>query len=201
VGSHIFGFRTQIKIIEHGNPGNGFITNEFWLLNYSGHNSWIELGYMDDRFSPELQYFFAVNDETGIFTNTIIGYVPKEEIGRVVTFSVHQLSREDRFRISVNGPITRFSTVTDVHMWPGEEGGHVEMGQELAGTTGAKASVAIFDQNFVYVRNAGWQPLVEPLEGPFLAVSRPPFGEWLWPPTMFSREGGLFATRCCTQVP
>jgi hypothetical protein len=73
VGDHILGFLTQIHI-SGISPGDGFVTNEIWLRNYTGVSSWIELGYEQDV--RPLHYFWAQSDETGLFTPHELGDIP-----------------------------------------------------------------------------------------------------------------------------
>ena len=55
--------------------------------------------------------------------------------------------------VSVDGSKTHFSTTVQVNLWDGVYGGHVEAGQELAGSTGAAASLVTFVDNQLYDQN------------------------------------------------
>src|SRR4051812_2630497 len=58
-GDHVTGFRTTFTVVSKLHPGNGFVTNEFWLDNYTGNIGWIELGYELNTVEP-LHYFVGI---------------------------------------------------------------------------------------------------------------------------------------------
>ena len=44
LSNHLTGFRSTFTV-RRMLPGDGFVTNEFWLSHYSGNWAWIEIGY------------------------------------------------------------------------------------------------------------------------------------------------------------
>lgn len=206
IGQRITGFRTIVTISGSLAPGNGFVTNEFWLKNYSGAVGWIELGYISNGVEP-LHYFYAiVNPATGIFRQTTISTIPREDIEGRVTLDVHQIAPNE-FEISVNGPATQFSTTENVSLWSGSEGGYVDVGMELAGTTGAYASITMFVKNQVYDTRHR-RRFAAGSDGYGVTTHNPPYGEWLQSPAasptaspaaspVAGPEGGTFITYCC----
>jgi hypothetical protein len=193
VGDHITGFLSRIVVSSKLLPGDGFITNEFWLRNYTGTSSWIEVGYIQNTVE-RLHYFWAQNNENGVFTKQSAGDVPVEELDTPVTFIVRQV-QSDRFEVRIDGVKTHFKTETALHLWAGTSGGYVELGQELAGTTGAAAGIVTFDRNRVR-DSQGWKWLVNESAG--ATADEPPYGGWLAIPKNDAMEGGVFSTHCCT---
>ena len=193
LGDHLAGFRTTFTVVQQFLPGDGFVTNEFWLTNYQGNDGWIELGYQVN--SIELKYFWAVLDpDTGIFTKHDIGPIPPEEVATRVVFDIHQTA-EDTFVISIDGSKTHFATTAHVNLWDGSYGGHVKMGQELAGSKGAAASLAMFVENQVY-DSSSRRRFATAGDGPSEKVDKPPYGGWMQQPAV-GNQGGVFSTYCC----
>jgi hypothetical protein len=195
IGDHLTGFRSTFTVVKDPRPGNGFVTNEFWLSNYSGTQAWIEIGYIQNTVEP-LHYFWAVLDpDTTVFKRTRIADVPPSELGERVTFDIHQTA-PGTFSLSVDGPTTKFATSVTVNLWSGMYGGYVDMGMELAGTDGATAPVATFVRNTVY--DSTLHPrYARASDGAGESIGKPPYGGWLQTPTE-SPDGGVFITHCCS---
>lgn len=194
VGDHLTGFRSTFTVVKELRPGNGFVTNEFWLKNYSGVVAWIEIGYMQNTVE-QLHYFWAVLDpDTALFRSTMIADVPGAEFGERVTFDIHETA-PSVFSLSVDGPTTKFATSVTVNLWVGTDGGYVDMGMELAGTDGAVAPVATFVNNTVY--DSTFRPrYAKASDGSGETIGKPPYGGWLQKPAD-SPDGGVFITHCC----
>lgn len=192
LGDHILGFQTRVYITENITPGNGFVTNEFWLRNYSGTSSWIEVGYQRTTLG-NIRYFWSQNDENGNFRNHDLHDVPPDELGTAVTLTIQQLQPRV-FGVAIEGRTTHFAVETNVKMWDGAHGGYAEMGQELAGTAGATAGFASFERNRVKTES-GWKWFVASTVGS--DEHKPPYGSWIADPTTEEREGGVFTTQCC----
>ena len=80
-------------------------------------------------------------------------------------------------------------------MWQGREYGSVTIGQELAGTTGAAAPMALFLYNRLFEQIGGQGGHFENVDSS-VSENAPPYGGWLaTPPT--SDNGGSFFTQCC----
>ena len=194
LGDHLTGFRSTFTVVGRFLAGDGFITNEFWLNNYNGTNGWIEIGYQANGIdSPK--YFWAVLDpDTGFFKKYDIGPIPQEEMGTRVDFDIHQIA-EDVFIISIEGTKTHFSTTVDINLWDGTYGGYAVLGQELAGSKGAVASLAEFVHNQVYDKNFKRRFATE-IDSSSEKIDKPPYGGWLQKPAA-GIEGGTFSTYCC----
>jgi len=197
-GEHLTGFRSTISVVGNISPGQGFITNEFWLISSQETIGWIEVGYIVSAHEL-LHYFWAVLDpDTHIFTRHEIGAVPKGEIGTRVTFDIHEIS-EDNFVISIDGSITHFSTTTQVNLWDGNHGGHIDLGMELAGSNGAVSSFAEFVENKVYDNKISQLPrFANESDSPSESIGQPPYGGWLQKPAA-GNYGGVFSTYCCAR--
>lgn len=127
VGDHVLGFQTRVHVTSNMSPGDGLITNEFWLANYTGTSSWLEVGYKREALG-KIKYFWAQNDENGHYSSHDLHDVPPEELDSAVTLTIHQMQR-DRFMVSIKGRRTDFAAVTDIHMWDADRGGYARIGQ------------------------------------------------------------------------
>jgi len=194
VGDHLTGFSTKVTVAGTFQPGNGLITNEFWLNNYSGNRGWIELGYKG-VVGEVPHYFWAQMDPADFaFTFTDIAVVPQAEVGTQVTFDVHQTGT-DTFLLSIDGAVTRWSRSITLGLWPGTSGGTVTLGQELGGTDGGQASLALFADNRVY--DQAFVPhFASGSDFPGQKIDGPPYGGWLQVPDA-GNAGGVFSTYCC----
>lgn len=195
VGDHLTGFRTTISVVSNLLGGDGFITNEFWLINYSGDNGWIELGYSAGKYELPKYFWARLDPDSHIYQSHDIVTIPQEEIGTRVTFDVHQTG-EDTFVLSVEGGSTHFSTTVTANLWDGAYGGYAHVGQELEGSTGAVASLAMFVDNHVYDQSFNLHLATEADHALDEDVDKPPFGGWMQKPAS-DNQGGVFATHCC----
>ncbi|MGZ3488658.1 MAG: hypothetical protein ACXVBY_17555, partial [Isosphaeraceae bacterium] len=194
IGDHITGFSSDIWIAERMQPENGFITNEFWLNGFTGVSSWIEIGYIQNSVE-QLHYFWAENDENGIFHKETIANVPTTEVGTSVRFAIIQVAT-DTFRLEVKAGTTHFSREIHLHLWDDWQGGYIEAGQELAGTDmagtgGAEASLAQFTDMLTFTRFSKAR-----VDKAAFDVDGPPYAGWLVMPPA-PEPGPAFATWCC----
>jgi len=196
VGNHATGFRTMISVVNSFQGGTGFLTNEFWIFPYDGNLSWIEIGYQASPTQLRKYFWATLDPTTSIFRSHDIGNVPTAEVGSEVTFDVHQTG-EHQFALSVQGNVTHFDTTITVNLWDGTYGGYMNLGQELAGDSGAVGSLATFKNNQVY--DGSLQPhfITDSEVVGSESQARPPFAGWLERPAMGNR-GGVFSTWCCT---
>jgi hypothetical protein len=201
LSGHLTGFRSTITVVGRFVPGDGLVTNEFWLVNDNdgGVVGWIEVGYVLDRFEqpPMPKYVLAVKDpDFGALVIHDIGFgpIPQEEINTGVVFDIHQTA-EDTFVVSVDGSKTHFSETVHANLWDGTKGGFVQLGQELQGTSGVVASFATFVDNQVYDQHFQRRFATEG-DGPSEEVGKPPYGGWMQLPTA-GKQGGVFSTYCC----
>lgn len=193
VGDHATGFQTTITVAGVFEAGDGLITNELWLRNYTGGQGWIELGYKHE-LNGTLQYFWGRKDPaTADFSFENIGPVPAAEVGTPVTFDVHQTGT-DTFLLSIDGGVTRWSKPLTLALWSNASGGYVLLGMELGGRDGGQASLAMFVDNKVY--DTAFHPrFANAGDFPGQTIHGPPYGGWLqWPD---AGQGGVFSTRCC----
>jgi hypothetical protein len=194
LGSHVTGFRTTITVASNFRPGDGFLTNEFWLNNFTGVKAWLEVGYKTDT-AGRLDYFWGILDPTtAMFTAHELGVVPAEEVGTPVVFDIHQTA-DGEFLVSVEGSVTHVSRQVSVQLWSGASGGWVSLGQELAGKQGAQAALTTFTHNQVYDAAFTRRP-VGAVDRPSESADAPPFGGWLLTPDG-GNVGEVFATHCC----
>jgi len=73
--------------------------------------------------------------------------------------------------------------------------GFAQLGQELAGSNGAVASLAMFVDNQVYDKSFRRRFATES-DGPSEDVNKPPHGGWMQIPAA-GNQGGVFSTYCC----
>jgi hypothetical protein len=200
LGSHATGFRTTVTVANRFLPGDIFITNEFWLTNYNGNNGWIEIGYQYQRYLEERYFWAQLDPDTTNFTSHEIAPVPAEDIGTRVTIDVHQIG-DNQFQLSLESGSMSFTMPINLHLWDGTYGGTVKVGTELAGSTGAQASLAEFVDNQVY-DTSFQRHFVTELAGPD-SIDSPPYGGWLQQPSDAAgadgggSPGGVFSTYCC----
>jgi hypothetical protein len=143
IGDHLTRFRSTISVVDRFFGGDGFVNNEFWLVNYNGQGGWIELGYQASTYQLP-KYFYAVLDpDTQTYISHDIAEIPQEELGTRVSFDVHQTA-DNTFVVSVERTKAHFSTSVTVHLWDATYGGYVNLGQELAGKRNAAANLAMF---------------------------------------------------------
>ena len=196
LGDHTTGMRTTISIPTTLQGGNGFLNNEFWLSNYSGNEGWIELGYQANQYQLPKYFWAQLDPDTGVYTDHDIADIPESEFGSEVTFDVHQTG-ENAFQVSVDGPTTKFSTTTSLHLWNGAYGGSVKLGMEIAGTSGAVATLATFKHNTVYSDQFRPHEATEDDLPTEASQDEPPCAGWLEMPSALT-PGGVFSTHCCT---
>lgn len=198
LGDHFTGFTTTMSVVKNFHGGDGFITNEFWLSNYNGVNGWIEVGVSSTEISGGNgnEYFYAFLDpETALFHHFTISPVPDDEIGSRVVLDVHQIA-DNTFSVSVKGSKTNFTNTIQVHLWDGFYGGSIKIGQELAGSNGAQASLTEFVENKFY--KGSTLRYVDELNLPSESIGQPPYGGWLEKPTS-TNKGGIYSTYCCVR--
>ena len=194
LGPRLTGFRTTMTVANKFIPGKGFVNNEFWLENTDGNWGWIEIGYEANPVQLTKYFWALLNPETGIYQSHDIGTIPQGEFGTRVTFDVHQTA-DSTFAISVDGTVTHFQTTAVVPLWAGNFGGAINLGTELAGDSGASASLAEFVDNQVYDQKFRMR-FADSTDNPSEDVGKPPFGGWMQKPATGNR-GGVFATYCC----
>lgn len=171
-----------------------------WLKPLFTGSGWIEAGYADGIFTPgEIDYFWAENDNTsGLFVKHFVSTVPQADFGQ---YAIIQISNDgpDRtssssFTVSIRNQATNFSTSTSNALWNGSgNSADVNLGQELAGTSGAAAGL-VFYVNNAYQSASGLWPLET--SGGTVISDLPPFAQWVQIPAP-GNNGGTFYTECC----
>lgn len=182
--------------------GNIFIDDETWLIDYfaSGDpNSgayWVEAGETNDGLGTE--YFFAENKTYWGFQSYDLGAVAPSDIhaGNWIAFKIEQDSKDTtQWNVTISrakdGTVLFTGQSTENPMTPNT----VIEGQELAGSSGAQAPLAVFSDNRVV--KAG-KSKVQTNDGT-VRRDNPPNADW-FPgnnkPSQTS-NGGLFFTDCC----
>src|SRR5258708_7583181 len=186
----IRGWQARIDVVPVMEGGDGLITDEFWLAMFSG-SYWIEMGYGAGIFANENYYFWAETDP-GVWLNKHpLGVGSSADYSGWATFAVYQAGSSN-FAISVQTPTVSYAATSNFPYFsdPMTEG-YVNMGQELAGSTGAVADYATFADN----REFSGGQWAYATGGIMADAGDPPYGAWTpaseWPP------GGLFWTECC----
>jgi hypothetical protein len=185
----IRGFQTKVNVVSM-NPGDGFITDEFWLSG-SNCSCWIETGYKADQTG---QYYYWGQQAPGSsFGFTDLGPVTAADLGQWATFTIQQISPQS-FSIEVVTPTHSYVvTVNNSYLSDPNALAYVQVGQELAGTTGATANYAFFEYNKLFV-GGSWSYITT---AGAIKQDAPPYGGWLGTPSS-SNPGGIFLTQCCS---
>ncbi len=183
-------------------PGDGFIDDEMWLLAENGPG-WIEAGYWSDVAYGQ-NYFWAETDETtGVFVYHVLGPVMQADVGHYVGVLIAgeggDLATTSQFRVLVASQTARYD-ITPIKnaMWsPGpDKFGKVYFGQELAGSSGARANYVFFTWNSWKDRYGGWWS--QTTDEFANVIGKPPYGGWIVPPSLDpDRTGGMYFTECC----
>jgi hypothetical protein len=206
--SEIFGYRTSISVTNQMARGDGFIDDEMWLLAFNGPG-WIEAGYMYDFFGQG--YFWAENDEnTGIFVSHSVGPVSPGRDDYVLVEILNNGSNKktsDQFLVVLVASNAAGTTtmawdsgaVTNA-MWSAgsDQFALVNFGQELAGSQGALAGLAVFVNNSWMDSNGIWRLQTADTT---VDIASPPYGGWIQTPSSSLQSsqpnGGTFFTECC----
>jgi hypothetical protein len=199
------GFSMELTAVSL-NPGDGFIDDEGWLVDYPGGAengmSWVETGELNEGFSTD--YFWAYGEHwcqdaqqfmffdlgpvapADLTNNTWIAYQVQQDSKTPSTWNV-------TISYAQTGQVLFSEAATGVSMSPNT----VIEGQELQGTTGASAKLAFFSYNEI---SHGGTESFESNPGT-VASGNPPHAGW-WPDsdptqTYGSGIGGIFFTWCC----
>jgi len=196
-GGHVSGESTDIYIAPLTAPNDGgFVDNETWLVDLTGPY-WVEIGYSTFG-SSSVQYFWADSRPGSTYYEHPMASVAGNEYGTRPQFAI-QHGSGNSWVASIVGPGSNFGgswTSTNNTM----TGNDIQIGQELAGTTGASANYANFtinvwygyyDGSFHYQTNSG-----QDLNLAYGSTSNPPYGGWDVIPQN-STTGGQFTTNCC----
>ena len=201
--SEIFGYSSNITVTTDMAPGDGFINDEMWLRAEDGPG-WIEAGYIDDQFSQH--YFWAENDEnSGIFVSHMVAPVSSTDTSVLVQILNNGKNKQtsDDFLVVLvstnasgtnnmawdSGPITNAMWSVGFDQWA-----EINFGQELAGSSGARANTVVFVNNRWLDSNGIWRFQTDDMS---LAAGAPPYDGWIQTPSVSQSNGGAFFTECC----
>lgn len=185
------GYTTNIYTTEYITPGDGFITNEFWLTSIDC-SCWIEVGYKSESVTG-LRYFWAQRRASdGLFIRHDLGPVPAADLGHYGIYDIHETAN-GTFSISIVNQATNIQDSTSYPIWTQHHWGEVTLGQELQGSTGASAGLVLFLYNSWY--DGAGHKHYETHSGA-LKADKPPYADWLQTPTS-TPNGGSFYTECC----
>lgn len=200
------GVSMLMNTINPGSSGSGdvFFSDETWLLQ--GFNElvgWVEAGQLDDRFGG-LRYFWAEmfipqsrDFHDIVFIEHDLGPVSSAD-ATAGTFVDIRRTEPDRFAVRVLASEHSFSAQAENFMWTrAKDVGDIEIGLELAGTTGAFAPPVSMHPRYwdaTGVRREWTLPSSEPT--PIGLPADPPIqAGWLTPP---GPSGATWLTSCCT---
>jgi hypothetical protein len=187
----------------------GFLNNEMWLADYqtracaaNGFGScWVEAGFHAFDGGGNPIYFWA--DARPLSSNTYNNhFLNQADLADFEHFMIIQDARNGAqgvFQIWIyndSHSVLFQGTSTSNNMSPNA----INMGSELAGTSGASASLGQFQRNIFAVKPLGPEFVFwynrETDEGT-VTSNAPPNGSWLIDPSLPSPEGGIFTTNCC----
>jgi hypothetical protein len=183
----------------------GFIDNETWLVDFDSYTCannaeracWVEAGYgtfydYDTNTSPNI-YFWA--DSRPLY----LGYTehplyPVSSSDKNVIINIYTGSNYNWY-VNMYPSYSQYyqEQSTDNEMVPA----HIELGQELQGTSGASAPTASFQFNGYYIGPADKLAFDYFTRGQdYSEISRPPYGRWVAVPDS-QNSGGEWITSCC----
>jgi hypothetical protein len=193
--------------------GDLFFTNETWLT--SGFNewvAWVEAGQLYDLLG--LQYFwaelFVPQDQKadGIFFHTVrLGDITPTDAssGTVVTI---RRTTPNTFGVRILAAGSSFAASTTNFIWAQRDYGGIELGMELAGTSGAHVPVVSYQPSWIADAAPVTRPWTIPATGtssgtssgtstgaPAVSTDPPTNGGWIQPPS--DPQGGIWYTSCC----
>jgi hypothetical protein len=190
-------------------PG-GFIDDEMWLIDRTTPSCsvspfgscWVEAGYWT-QYAPFFSedYFWADAPPTGGLFVHVLGGVPDRDYGAPSHFMI---VRDDR---TAARPYLAFIYSGSGTFYAGTSTGNtmvaneIDIGQELAGASGAGAPSATFTRNIWAVQGLGPEYVfwyrAQTAAGAVISRN-PPFAQWvILPGAAGAPEGGQFSTRCC----
>jgi len=181
--------------------GDIFVDDEGWLVDYFAPGDpikgayWAEAGEINEGFGTD--YFWAQNTKSGGFSYTDLGAVDPSDIsaGNWIAFTIKQSeTTSDRWNVIISRAstgATLFSAQSTSN--PMSPNAIIE-GQELAGSSNAKAPLALFSENqAIHGSSISFQTA----DGS-VTDDRPPNAGWFGAskPSQTS-NGGYFFTDCC----
>ena len=177
---------------------DGFIDNETWY-NQDNCVCWIEAGYSTytHHTTTTVNYFWAdIRPGDGQVNEHPLNQIPANDYGNQVALTIVR-SGPQTFTVGVHSPYTNLTEYSTRNTMA--DGNDIQIGQELAGTTGgAYAPKAYYQNNAWY--NDSYQRILQQTDGTPQSFNAPP-------PTMViavnasSYPGGYYATFCCGSQP
>lgn len=206
-----FGAYSDIMQVTMGCPSGcgGFVDNEIWLIDTKtgGCTSngfgmcWVEAGYFFEDGSGHAQFFWA--DARPMTSNTFNLHIlgSTDPVGTTNHFMIVKDGRGAAgvFQVWVysDGLSTLYQGTSTNNAMRADR---IDVGQELAGTSGAFAGRASIARNIWAVRALGpdfvFQYSPQTNTGG-VTSGNPPFASWAVDPASPGPEGGLLTTRCC----
>jgi len=207
-----FGAYADLTQVAMGCPAGcgGFVDDEIWLIDTKssgcGSNGfgvcWVEAGYIFTDGSSSAQFFWADGRPltSSAFNLHILG--PTDPAGTTDHYMIIKDGRGGSgiFQVWVynDGLSTLYQGTSTSNTMSGNR---IDIGQELAGTTGASAGTANFTRNIWAVQALGpeyvfWYNRQTDKGG--VGSANPPVASWaIDPAAPPPPEGGEFTTRCC----
>jgi hypothetical protein len=205
-----FGAFSSILQIAMNCPSNcgGFINNEIWLVDFRSQACvsnafqacWVEAGFHAFAGQGNPYYFWA--DSRPLASNTYNNhFLNQADSGDFDHFMIIEDARgapgvyqvwiySDNLSVLFNGTSTSNTMSANT----------IQIGTELAGTTGGSAAPSQFQKNIWAVKPLGsdytfwYNTQVD--DGVILSQS-PPNASWLIDPSLPGSNGGIFTTNCC----
>jgi hypothetical protein len=186
-------------------PGDVFFTDETWLMEGSNDIvSWVEAGQFDERFKG-LIYFWAEmflpqsRDFHGlVFTEHDLAPISSADATAGTTVQIRRTA-PDLFTVRVLTSEHTYTAQAENFMWTrAKDFGDIEMGLELAGTTGAFAPPVSMQPRWWDATGAlhEWSLPSSPSPAIGTPSPEPPVqAGWLTPP---GPNGAVWLTSCCT---
>jgi hypothetical protein len=176
----------------------GFVDNEIWLNDYnnsgcSGNVCWVEAGYwtVSGAFSTTVNYFWADNRPGGGLNVHTLAQVPSADYSDYAEFYIWQnFGWSNKWEVDIDSPNYYYSNYSTSNSMVADD---INIGQELAGTSGASAPTAYFTDNWYYDSNLNFD--YQSYEGA-VTSNNPPHAAWDTNPA-YSLTGGVFKTWCC----
>ncbi|MFD4422252.1 hypothetical protein ACFWN7_12225 [Agromyces sp. NPDC058484] len=191
------GFQTFISFPNNVQRGDGYLTQEFWLVGFDCY-CWIETGWLvsASQSSPVLFWAQQSGDGTEFATLATARYVGVVDAADGNSGRFYVVRQADRsFDVRIDTAEVAHRATTRNPMWDDREYGYVNMGMELVASSGSATGFTFFTGNRYWTA-----PRATAYVGAWAAADDsddPPYGEWLLPPDEPADEGGVYFTQCC----
>jgi|GEM_PF-2107710 hypothetical protein len=180
--NQVLGAQTSISVV-HLAPGNGFVTNEEWLMEDDAEGTfWVEAGYLvNSQVDNGTELWFWADyrpSDSNINDHYAATGISSSDYGNNVNITIQSGTNTlgTSWTVQVFGNATGIEgTSTHNSMIPTQ----IEIGQELAGSSGVSAPRAIFEYNTWRGKNSPVGSFqYQTSDGDGIQAQDPPYAGW-----------------------